>query len=336
MGRLDGGGAVAQPGEDEFLGRAVGGVAVICNVVVNTAGLVVDAGHFVLGRQPAYLVGNLRPGVIAVVDADGSAQRDVAVQIQDLITGQAADVLHITQQQVVRLFAVHQNIQRLAVVHVEGHRVVGPSGVVFIFRLEVYGVHVGQRTGADLFDRDCIAAVIGGILLARLHAEGKLAGFLIIGDDALIDQRVVAGNLKLELAFVQAVEMAQQPVDLQGAGIVEQIGVFRLIQLYHSRRRIDQNIGRRRQSGVVERMLNLHRHRVAGNVALGNFRNIRRRNGKAGDVAQVVLRAVAVGFYRLGTTAERLGVQLALVELHRKVRVHRRFYVGAVLINNIG
>ena len=215
VGGGDGGGAVLQTGEDEVGGGAVGGVGEVLNVLIQGALPVVDGGHRAVVGVPLDLVGQLRPGILAVVDGDDVSQGDVPLEGHDgvgavlsAVAPQSLDLFHVGHGVAAAgvLVVVQQDLQDVLRVDIQHIAVIGPGGVGGVLDLNGDGIGVpvaGGVAGLRRHSRDIQGVGIG---IAVLRDAGLQVGFR--------DGLFAAGDIQLELpAAVLHVQIIRRPAE---------------------------------------------------------------------------------------------------------------------------
>ena len=145
------------------------------NVLVQRILLVVDGGDGASGgairlfRGPFDLVGQLAPGILAIVHGDHTFQGNVPLEGQDLLRLHVGDALDIGKGNVVFVFSVHPNLQRVRVVDIQQEGIIAPGVVRAVFGLYRDGIYIPIAGGIR------ICGFVGHFDLVQQIASGKSA-----------------------------------------------------------------------------------------------------------------------------------------------------------------
>jgi len=151
MSGCDLGAAVAQAGQAQFGRRAIGNVGEVLDILIQRALLIVDGGHAAVRRMPRNLVGQFRPGILAVIDRDDVLEVDVPLQSQDLLLRHLGNTLHIGHgKTAARIFAIYPEFQSIGIVDIEQEGVIAPGGVRAVFCLHGDGIDLPVAGGVTV------------------------------------------------------------------------------------------------------------------------------------------------------------------------------------------
>ena len=173
----------------------IGGIAVVADVGVHAALVVVHGDNAAIGGAPVQLVAQHTPGVFAVVGGDDLLQAQVSAQGLEIFEGElvvravqvavhlavviqshggAADIAADTAGGAADLTGSHvghDDFQRVAVIHGQQHGIHAPRLAVVVSGIDRDGIRLLQRVGR--LGRERNRAVGGGRSLAH-----RFAGFL--------------------------------------------------------------------------------------------------------------------------------------------------------------